>query len=227
MLDMIYIPLLSLLVLFILTKMMGYRQVTQLSLYDYINGITIGSIAGEMIMGDDVIRALVAMIIYTLFILIISFFTKYNLDFRYFVEGKSLVLYENDLIYMKSLDKAKIDLNELLMNCRINGYFDLNELDKIILETNGKFSFNPKTGSRPLKLNDLNKQFSKENIPVILFLQGKFFEDNLKIVNKDKDWLINYCKVKGLKKEDIEVLYVDSSNNVRYYLRNKKINNYI
>lgn len=227
MLDMIYIPLLSLLVLFILTKMMGYRQVTQLSLYDYINGITIGSIAGEMIMGDDVIRALVAMIIYTLFILIISFFTKYNLDFRYFVEGKSLVLYENDLIYMKSLDKAKIDLNELLMNCRINGYFDLNELDKIILETNGKFSFYPKTGSRPLKLNDLNKQFSKENIPVILFLQGKFFEDNLKIVNKDKDWLINYCKVKGLKKEDIEVLYVDSSNNVRYYLRNKKINNYI
>lgn len=227
MLDMIYIPLLSLFVLFVLTKLMGYRQVTQLSLYDYINGITIGSIAGEMIMGNDVIRALVAMIIYTIFILVISFFTKKYLGFRYFVEGKSLVLYDNDFIYMKSLDKAKIDLNELLMNCRINGYFDLNELDKIILETNGKFSFYPKTTSRPLKLSDLYKQITKENIPVILLLQGKVFEDNLKIINKNKEWLFNYLKVKGLKKEDIEVLYVDSNDNVKYYLRNKEINNYI
>lgn len=206
---------------------MGYRQVTQLSLYDYINGITIGSIAGEMIMSDDVIRALTAMIIYTLFILVVSFFTKKSLGFRYFIEGKSLVLYDNNLIYMKSLDKAKIDLNELLMNCRINGYFDLNELDKIILETNGKFSFYPKTTNRPVKLSDLNKQFSKEYIPVILLLQGKFFEDNLKLINKDKEWLFNYFKVNALKKEDIEVLYVDANNNIRYYLRNKEINNYI
>ena len=146
-LEYILLPLISLIVLFFLTKLMGYRQVTELSLYDYIIGITIGSIASELIMCDfeEILKPLLGMIVYAVFTWLISILTKNYMKFRFFVEGKPLILYENDKLYSKALDKAKIDLNELLMNCRMNGYFDLNEIDKIILETNGKFSFYPKT----------------------------------------------------------------------------------
>ena len=68
-------------------------------------------------------------------------FNKELHEVSFFVRRKPLILYENDKLYSKALDKAKIDLNELLMNCRMNGYFDLNEIDKIILETNENFRF--------------------------------------------------------------------------------------
>lgn len=140
-LEYILLPLISLIVLFFLTKLMGYRQVTELSLYDYIIGITIGSIASELIMCDfeGILKPLLGMIVYAVFTWLISILTKNYMKFRFFVEGKPLILYENDKLYSKALDKAKIDLNELLMNCRMNGYFDLNELDKIILETRKVF----------------------------------------------------------------------------------------
>ena len=221
-LEYFVLPLISLIVLFLLTKLMGYRQVTELSLYDYIIGITIGSIAAEMVMGsfNDILKPLIGMIVYGVFTWGVSVLTKRYLNFRFFVEGKPVVLFENDKIYLKSLDKAKIDLNELLMNCRMNGYFELNELDKIILETNGKFSFYPKTLSRPLKLSDLNHQVQKEKIPVLLMLQGNVIKENLVFVNRNEEWLKHILKVHGLEEKNIEILYLDSQDQIQFYTKN-------
>ena len=221
-LEYFVLPLISLIVLFLLTKLMGYRQVTELSLYDYIIGITIGSIAAEMVMGsfNDILKPLIGMIVYGVFTWGVSVLTKRYLNFRFFVEGKPVVLFENDKIYLKSLDKAKIDLNELLMNCRMNGYFELNELDKIILETNGKFSFYPKTLSRPLKLSDLNHQVQREKIPVLLMLQGNVIKKNLVFVNRNEEWLKHILKVHGLEEKNIEILYLDSQDQIQFYTKN-------
>ena len=72
-LEYIVVPVISLAVLFGITKMMGYRQVSQLNMYDYINGITIGSIASELVMGgfDNMLKPLIAMIVYTIVIIIL------------------------------------------------------------------------------------------------------------------------------------------------------------
>ena len=207
------LPLISLIVLFLLTKLMGYRQVTELSLYDYIIGITIGSIAAELVMRsfNDILKPLLGMTV----------LTKKYLNFRFFVEGKPVVLFENDKIYLKSLDKAKIDLNELLMNCRMNGYFDLNELDKIILETNGKFTFYPKTLSRPLKLGDLHQEVQKEFIPTILILQGTIIYENLELIHHNQKWLEQIMKVHGINLQEIVILYVDGQQTIHFYLKNE------
>ena len=204
-LEYFVLPLISLIVLFLLTKLMGYRQVTELSLYDYIIGITIGSIAAEMVMGsfNDILKPLIGMIVYGVFTWGVSVLTKRYLNFRFFVEGKPVVLFENDKIYLKSLDKAKIDLNELLMNCRMNGYFELNELDRIILETNGKFTFYTKTSSRPLKLGDLHQEVQKE------------------FIHHNQKWLEQIMKVHGINLQEIVILYVDGQQTIHFYLKNE------
>ena len=222
-LEYFVLPLISLIVLFLLTKLMGYRQVTELSLYDYIIGITIGSIAAEMVMGsfNDILKPLIGMIVYGVFTWGDSVLTKRYLNFRFFVEGKPVVLFENDKIYLKSLDKAKIDLNELLMNCRMNGYFELNELDKIILETNGKFTFYPKTLARPLKLGDLHQEVQKEFIPTILILQGTIIYENLELIHHNQKWLEQIMKVHGINLQEIVILYVDGQQTIHFYLKNE------
>ena len=125
--------LFSLAVLFVITKLMGYRQVTQLNMYDYINGITIGSIASELVMAgvDNILQPLVAMIVYAIVIICLSKITEKSLKLRKIIDGYAVVLYENDQIYFNELKKAKVDLDEFLMQCRIAGYFNL----KIIICT--------------------------------------------------------------------------------------------
>ena len=76
--EMILLPLLSMIVIFLLTKMMGYRQITQLSLYDYIIGITIGSIASELAVAhfDDFFQPVIAMVIFGIGTWLFSYLTK-------------------------------------------------------------------------------------------------------------------------------------------------------
>ena len=100
-LETISLALISLVVLFILTRLMGYRQITQLSMYDYIIGITIGSIASEMVVLDDfnnMLRPLTGMIIYALFTIILSLLSRSSLAIRKFIEGNPITLYENNKI---------------------------------------------------------------------------------------------------------------------------------
>ena len=124
--NIVFTSLGSLLVLFLLTKIMGYRQMSQLSMFDYINGITIGSIAAEMAtsLEDDFLKPLVAMIIYGIVAVLISLLTSKSIKFRRIVSGKSLILYDNNKLFYNNLKKAKMDIDEFLIQCRNNGYFN-------------------------------------------------------------------------------------------------------
>ena len=222
--ELIILPIIAMVVLFLLTKFMGYRQITQLSLYDYIIGITIGSIASEVAVStfDDFLKPLIAMIVFGLGTYVLSFITRISKKMRSIIEGKPLILYENNQIYFDALKMAKIDLDEFLMTCRVNQFFNLSDLDKIILETNGRFSFYPKESSRQLQYHDLDKQLNKETMPITLIKEGQIIKDNLKMIQHDVSWLHQQLDVKGLKLDDIEYLYVDSKGNLDYYVSNKK-----
>lgn len=199
-LETITLSLISLLVLFILTKIMGYRQITQLSMYDYIIGITIGSIASEMVVLSDIkdmIRPLTGMIIYTLFTVLLSVLSRTSIPLRHLIEGNPITLYENDRIDSSALKKARIDINELLMQLRIKGYFDLTQIDHVILETNGNISIFPKTKYRPAIVDDLPIAPTKERPSLTLIIEGQIFFDQLQKINKDEEWLISQLKVHG------------------------------
>lgn len=222
-LEYIIIPIISLVVLFIITKMMGYRQVSQLNMYDYINGITIGSIASELVMGgfDNILQPLIAMIVYAIVIIFLSKAAASSLKLRKLIDGQAVVLYENDQIYNEELEKAKLDLDEFLMQCRIAGYFNLNELQTVLLETNGSFSFFPKEKYRPAVVNDLNITINKVKLPTVLIKQGIIFHDNLNIIGQDETWLENELNVRGIPLSDVILMFQEDDSNLAVYSVNE------
>ncbi|MCR1959993.1 DUF421 domain-containing protein [Thomasclavelia cocleata] len=222
-LEYIIIPIISLVVLFIITKMMGYRQVSQLNMYDYINGITIGSIASELVMGgfDNILQPLIAMIVYAIVIIFLSKAAASSLKLRKLIDGQAVVLYENDQIYNEELEKAKLDLDEFLMQCRIAGYFNLNELQTVVLETNGSFSFFPKEKYRPAVVNDLNITINKVKLPTVLIKQGIIFHDNLSIIGQDETWLENELNVRGIPLSDVILMFQEDNSNLAVYSVNE------
>ena len=148
--------LLSLAVLFLLCRLNGQRQISQMSLFDYINSITIGSIAAELATDlENWQRTLTAMAVYGAAIALIGYLTCKSLGLRKLLNGTPLLLFENGNLYKANLLRAKLDVNEFLTQCRVVGYHDLSQLAAVVLETNGQLSFLPKAEQRPATPQDL------------------------------------------------------------------------
>lgn len=213
--------------LYILTRLMGNKEMSQLTMFDYIIGITIGSIAAEMstALEDDFMQPLIAMIIYAIISIAISVFSCKSLNFRRFIYGNSLILYDNGEIYVKNLKKAKIDINEFLMQCRVNGFFDLNNLQTAILEINGKISFLPKETQRPVTPNDLKISPSPDKISTTIILDGVILKQNLTSIGNDEIWLQKQLVSQNVKNvDDVFLALCDSQNNLSIYFKNDKQN---
>ena len=215
----------SLLTIFILTKLMGYRQMSQMSMFDYINGITIGSIAAEMAtsLEDDFTRPLTAMIVYGVSTFLISVLSNKFVKVRRIIEGKPLILLNNGELYRKNLRKAKIDVSEFLEQCREQGYFDVSKLETAILEGNGRISFLPKATDRPLTPSDVNLAATQDFMVANVILDGRVMSENLKNTGNDEKWLISQIKGQGAKRvEDVLLATCDATNKVTVFMKENK-----
>ena len=226
--EILYIVVLSLgsiIAIFLLTKLMGYRQMSQMSMFDYVNGITMGSIAAEMATSLDTgfEKPLVAMIVYALVSLLLSTVSSKSIKARRMLEGAPLVLLNNGEIYRHNLKKAKIDVSELLVQCRINGYFDISKLQTAILEGNGKISFLQKATDRPLTPADVQLSPQQDYMVANVILDGKVMDENLRHTGKDEKWLLDQIKGQGAKRvEDVLLASCDSNNKLQVYLKDNQ-----
>ena len=171
----------SLAALFLLTKLSGNKQVSQMNLFDYVMGITIGSIAAEMASElESPLRPLWAMVVYGLAAWGIALLTNKSIRVRRFIIGKPLILMDSGVIYRKNLRRARMDLNEFLMYCRVSGYFDLNQIQTAILEHNGTVTFLPAAMQRPVTPADLSMQPRQELLQTPVVQDGRVLPENLR-----------------------------------------------
>ena len=155
--HVILASLFSILALFLITKLLGCRQMNQLSMFDYINGITIGSIAAELAAswGKEFWQWAIALVIYGLATFLLSLATDRSIQARRLITGTPIPLYENGQLLDQNFRRAKLDLNEFLMQCRLAGYFDLSQLETVLFEPNGMLSILPASPYRPATPFDL------------------------------------------------------------------------
>lgn len=219
----------SALALFILTKLMGNKEMSQLSMFDYIIGITIGSIAAEMstALEDDFMQPLVAMIVYAIIAIIISFVSCKSLKMRRKISGNSLMLLDNGIIYEKNFKKAKLDINEFLIQCRTNGFFNVSDIQTAILEPNGKISFLPVANKRPATPGDLNITVPTDNIVTNIILDGIILKENLYRIGNDEIWLQKQLDSQNINNvKDVFLAVCDNNNNLIVYKKNEKQNSH-
>lgn len=194
--------LLSMVVLFLLTKLMGVKQVSQMTMFDYIEGITIGSVAAELATDlENPEESLTALILYGLAAVVISLWSNKSLTARRLFAGKPLILLENGVLYRENLKKARLDLNEFLTFCRAAGWFDLNQLQTAILENNGAVSFLPKETDRPATPSDLGKTPKKTVVQTPFIMDGRLLTGNLRQAGKEPEWVRRALLRQGYRDE--------------------------
>lgn len=192
--------ILSVTSLFVIAKMMGHKQVAQLDFFDYISGITIGSIAAELATDLEAPwKSLIALVIYGLVSVGLGLFTHKFPRTRKYINGTPTIVMSGDKIYRQNLKKAKLDLSEFLLLCREQGYFDLNEISVAVFEHNGKLSILPKAASRPATPSDIGISAKATHLGTELIMDGRVMGENLARLGKDEKWLAKQLKLLGYK----------------------------
>lgn len=214
----------SLITLFIVTNIIGKKQVSELSLFDYVISISIGNFAAEMTMNLDsqVLNGFIAIVIFGFIATFVSILTMKSIKARRFFIGTPTIIIQDGKFVYRNLKRTKFDINDFLQTCRISGYFDVSNIKYALMEANGKISFLPKEDYAPVINKDMKLNVSKQGLCANVVIDGKILYNNLKLINKDVKWLNNQLKVNGYKDlNDILLVTVDINDKVTIF--NKRL----
>lgn len=217
---------LSLVVLFLVTKLLGKKQVSQLSLFDYVIGISIGNFSAEITTNVDVqiLNGISAVVLFGLVAYIVSVLTMKSIELRRFFIGTPTIIIQNGRIIESNLKKVKFDINDLLEQCRNKNYFNLEEIEYAVLEVNGELSILPKGEYKPVTIKDMNLKAQKQSLCANVIIDGNVMLNNLKDMKKDEKWLERELKIRGyIDRNNILVATLDINDKLVVYERNKDI----
>ena len=192
--------------LFLLSKLMGHRQISELSVFDYVNGITIGSIAAEMATElEKPLRLLEAL-------------TSKCPRLRKYISGAPSIIFDNGKLYRRNMKKARLDLSEFLIQCRQQGFFDLGAIQTAVYEPDGRLTILPVAARRPATPEDMGIAPEKEQIFTELIMDGRVLGENLHRMGVDETWLLKQLRQQGYHSaREVFLAVADANKQVAVY----------
>ena len=209
-------------VLFLIAKFIGHKQIAQLDFFDYITGITIGSIAAEMATElEEPWKPLIAMLIYGGVTVLLSVISHKFPRLRKYLNGTPTILMDHGKLYRGNLKKAKLDLSEFMVLCRQQGYFDLTAIQTAIYEYTGNLTILPVSDSRPATPKDMNLSPQQELLFTELIMDGRILEGNLKRMGLDRTWLFRQLEQRHIHSAK-EVFLAVCDRNLKFVVYDRK-----
>ena len=189
--------------IFIVYRIMGKREVGQLGIIDLIVSILIAELVAISIENYDNNIFLSIVPILTLLLLQVSlaYLSMVKPKFRIFLDGNPSVMIKEGKINYKEMLNQKYNLDDLLVQLREKGYRSIEEIEYAILENSGTLSVFP-----------YKKDKKKTPLPLPIILDSHIDEETLKILNKDKKWILNILRTRKLKLEDIFYAFYKDDN---------------
>ena len=211
-LDIAVRSVLFVVVLFFMTKLVGKKQIAQLSFFEYVTGITIGSIAAESIMGLDgkIINGLIAIIIVAAIPLIVGLISLKSKKFRDFTEGKGTIFIKDGKVMEDNLKKERITADELLQLLRRKDVFQVSDVEFAVLEPTGDLSVMLKKENQPLTPKDLDMKVASIKEPQTVIMDGKILDEPLATIGYSRGWLKTELEKLGVTVENVYLGQVNS-----------------
>lgn len=186
--------------LLIFTELLGKKQISQLTSFDYILGITIGSIAGSMTtdLSSMAWPHWVGLFTWITAGLAVDFLTTKSRTAAIYIEGEPVIIIMNGKILEKNMRKLRYTASNLQQQLRCKDIFDISEVQFAVLEANGELSVLKNPGLQPVTKKDMNIPPVKTGIGIDLIYDGIVVDLNLKQINHDRRWLKSELKKQGV-----------------------------
>lgn len=213
----------SFIVLLIMTRLMGRKQLSQLTFFNYITGIALGSIAANIAIDTNAhyINGMTSLLWWAILTILVGYIGLKSSTARVVIDGQPVIVIKQGKILEGELGKLRLNIDDLTKLLREQQVFAVEDVENATFESNGKLSIMLKEEKQPVTKKDQNIFTVKPTyIPMELISDGKVVNKNLKEANISVEWLKNQLSSLGLSLDDIfyvelqkdGTLYVDKRN---------------
>jgi uncharacterized membrane protein YcaP (DUF421 family) len=212
-------------ILFIMTKLLGKKQISEISFFEYVSGITIGSIAGEVIMGLErsIVHGAIAIVTFSVVTLGVDFLSLKSKKFRDVIEGQGRIFIKDGKIMEDNLKKERYTMDELGELLRQKSVFSAADVEFALLEPSGDLSVLLKKENRPITAKDLKLAVANEKEPQTIIMDGKISDEALGAASKNRKWLQIELDKLGVTLDNVFNAQVDSYGDLTVDLYDDKI----
>ncbi|MER1986523.1 MAG: DUF421 domain-containing protein [Solibacillus sp.] len=206
-----------------LTRIIGKKQLSQLTFFHYVTGITFGSIAAEISAQVETpfLDGLVSLIWWTVLTLFVTFLSLKSKKARVLFDDKPIIVIQNGQIIPHHLKKSRLHTDELAMLLREQSIFSFDEVHYAVFETNGELSVLKKPASRTATKQDVKADISVPPLfPIELISDGKIIYENLQEYDLTEEWLLKKLRNKNIEAAS-DVYYAQLLENGSLYISPK------
>ncbi|MCT2535677.1 DUF421 domain-containing protein [Aquibacillus koreensis] len=206
--------------LFVITKVIGKTQISQLTAFDFISALIFGELVGNAIFDDKagIKEIAFAVFLWGALLYVTEFLTQRFKRTRSIFEGKPNMIIHKGKLQREEMRKSKLDMNQLLHLLRAKDAFSVKEVDYAILETDGSLSVLKKSLNQSPTRHDMNLMEQKVALPFMLINDGEIIEDSLKEVGKDNTWLTNELQKQNINSYK-DVFYAEYKKGEALYVQ--------
>lgn len=207
-------------VLLFLTRVLGKKQLSQMTFFTYITGIALGNIAGDMVVHRDIklIDGITGLTLWALLTLTVEYISLKSSKARVLLDGEPTIVIKNGSILEKALASNKLNMDDLSMLLRTKNIFSVKEVDYAVLEPNGQLSVLKKIENEPVTKKDAQiVPTPRKYIPTELVVDGKIVRKNLQELNLSQEWLDNQLKMSGVAAIE-EVFFAELQSDGSLYI---------
>ncbi len=207
-----------------LTKIIGRKLISQMNFFDFIMGVSMGSIVAYSVVDKQFVAtsAITALILFCILTIVIGYLSLKSLKIRKIINSEPINLVENGNIIEKNMKKNKLTVNELMMKLREKSIFHLADVEFAIMETDGELSVLPKADKKPLTPYNMKINVTSSGIDKDIIIDGSVVDENLKDIGLNKEWLESELNKQNIK-EISEVFYAGVDSSQKLYISKKNI----
>ncbi|MBW8351257.1 DUF421 domain-containing protein [Bacillus sp. IITD106] len=212
-------------VLFLLTKFLGKKQLSHLSFFEYVAGITIGSIAAEISTGleRNFMNGIYSLLVWTAIPFIAGLIAIKSKKARNFIEGTSTVVIKDGKIQEENLTKEQYSVDELMQLLRKKNAFQVADVELAVLEANGDLNVLLKKEKQPITPSDLQLDVAPEKVPQTVILEGEIMDAALAASGLTRAWLELELEKLNVAIDNVYVGQVDSFGQLTVDIYDDKI----
>lgn len=201
-----------------LTRLNGREQISQLTYFEYVTGITIGSIAGTLTttIEDPYVPGLLGMAVWSLLPYLSGLLVLKSTTARAILEGEPVIVIQNGKIDEEAMGRQRLNLDDLMLLLRQKDIFNIGEVENAIFERNGELTVQRKSQMNPVTPSDLNLSTQYQGLPTTIVQDGVIIENRLKEISLSKAWLIKKLqdeyKINSIDR--VSIAQLDTSGNL-------------
>ncbi|MBC5635783.1 MULTISPECIES: DUF421 domain-containing protein [Ornithinibacillus] len=212
-------------ILFLFTKWLGTKQLSQLNIFEYISGVVLGGIVAIHVstLDSPFYYALISMFVWFIIPYAVEYFALKSKVFRNFAQGKSTVLIQNGKIMEDNLKKEHFSTDDLLESLRDKNIFKVADVEFAVLEPTGKLSVLPKTENRPLTAKDIGLKVAPDREPQTVIMDGRPLLEPLANLSLNPKWLETELEKMNISMENVYLGQVDSDGQLTVDLYDDKL----